>query len=105
MFIQINLRKKISSLEAYEFDLRVRKFLIDEALDNLQWTLTKETKKIDQYLCYKARLNNPDRYTNTIKSIHGPKGDYGLPGLILDLQEGERTVNFYKTYVLPRRRF
>ncbi|AXT50641.1 GLPGLI family protein [Aquimarina sp. BL5] len=110
VYIDQSQRKKISSLEVYEFDLKGRKFLIEEALEQPQWTLTKETKKIDQYVCYKAILKNSDKkveawYTREIKSAHGPKGYCGLPGLILELKEDKRTVNFHKIRILSENGF
>lgn len=105
--IYINHKKdqKISSLKIYEFDQRGRKFLIEEKLIDLRWTLTKETKKVKQYVCYKAVLNNSDKrveawYTKEIIANHGPKGYYGLPGLILELKEGKKTVRFHKIQLL-----
>ena len=75
---------------------------------NYNWTLTKETKKIDQYTCYKATCEkqwkglasangNKTTYTTTawycpkINSKLGPKGFGGLPGLILELQDQKTT--------------
>ncbi|WP_299211466.1 GLPGLI family protein [uncultured Aquimarina sp.] len=106
IYVDRTSKKIVSSLKIHEFDQRGRTFLIEEELEQLQWTLIKETKKIDQYICYKAILNNSDKkveawYTREIKLAHGPKGYYGLPGLILELKEDKRTVSFYKIHVLP----
>lgn len=64
------------------------------------WTLTKETKLIDNYLCYKATMtidivNSVGTFKRQIVAWYcpkipvpfGPKGYGGLPGLILELQE------------------
>ena len=80
--------------------------MIEETLEPQEWELTKETKKIDQYLCYKAILKNSDKkveawYTNEIKAPYGPKGYSGLPGLILELKENKRKVSFDKVSLFP----
>ncbi|WP_299899611.1 GLPGLI family protein [uncultured Aquimarina sp.] len=106
IYLDISQKKKISSLKVHKFDYKGRKFLIEETLEPQEWELTQETKKIDQYLCYKAILKNSDKkveawYTNKIKASYGPKGYYGLPGLILELKEGEKKVSFDKVSLFP----
>lgn len=76
------------------------RFIITER--KVKWLLTKESKKIDDYLCYKATTekiieNSRGRfkkdvvawYTNEIPLSFGPRGYSGLPGLILELTEGD----------------
>jgi GLPGLI family protein len=72
---------------------------------DLDWKLTKETKKIDQYICYKAVLSIQfnDRkgkqktkeiiawYAPSLPFKYGPKNFYNLPGLILELRENKTT--------------
>ncbi|WP_378184050.1 GLPGLI family protein [Aquimarina sp. SS2-1] len=110
IFLDMSEKRKVSLLKVYEFDQRDREFLIDEELEDLEWILTEETKQIDQYLCYKAVLKNIDKkieawYTKDIKASHGPKGYYGLPGLILELTEGKKTVRFHKIHLAPEEGF
>lgn len=54
-----------------------------------EWILTKESKQIEDFLCYKAIIKgNPlftAWYTPQIPINHGPRGYNGLPGLILEL--------------------
>jgi GLPGLI family protein len=63
------------------------------------WNLTKETKLVDKYKCYKATNTNtvisPDKvfnfpitawYCPDLPYSYGPNGYGGLPGLILELQ-------------------
>jgi len=58
-----------------------------------KWKLTQETKKIGKYTCYKAiDLNSKNQsimawYAPEIPVNFGPKKYFGLPGLILELQE------------------
>lgn len=71
--------------------------------DEIAWTITKESKKIGNYTCFKAtslktETNNQGEYTKEviawytpqISTRFGPFGYHGLPGLIIELQEGER---------------
>ena len=65
-----------------------------------EWKLVNETKKIDNYTCYKAIYNDKfltrkgeevNRlitawYTPEISINYGPNGYIGLPGLILELE-------------------
>ncbi|WP_196889971.1 GLPGLI family protein [Aureivirga sp. CE67] len=61
-----------------------------------EWEITKESKKIGDYTCYKAifKTDNEKRkgkiiawFTPQIPLKYGPKGIGGLPGLILQYQE------------------
>ena len=67
-----------------------------------EWTLTKETKIIDKYKCYKATspLYYKDKKLDTFVTAwyapeipvgYGPIGYGGLPGLILELQNDRAT--------------
>jgi GLPGLI family protein len=66
--------------------------------NKINWTLTKDTLQIDNYLCYKAKttiiINNYEGkhkleavawYAPEISIPYGPDGYGGLPGLILQL--------------------
>ena len=59
----------------------------------IKWKLTQETKKVGKYICYKAiNLDSKNQktiawYTQEIPVRYGPKKYFGLPGLILELQE------------------
>lgn len=68
-----------------------------------KWTITKESKLIENMRCFKATLiqeksflypngkNVIAWFTNEIPYSHGPKGYGGLPGLILQLEENNLT--------------
>ncbi len=101
VYIDLELMKKISSLRVYIFDYRMRSFLIDENMKQQDWEITNEHKKIDRYVCHKAILRNSDIpveawYTTEIPIKHGPRGYWGLPGLIVELKEGKKLLRFDK---------
>lgn len=92
-----------------------KKFLITDSLEELDWKLVKESRKIGNYLCFKAtaiktvpntqgfrmfgrgeeekKEDLPKTkdiivtawYTPEIPANHGPNMYWGLPGLILEL--------------------
>ncbi len=92
-------------------------FLIKDKLTKYDWKLTSETKNIGVHTCYKATYTRQeDRtnmsvengevtqktekvdvvttawYTPSIAVSNGPRGYNGLPGLILELREGNETI-------------
>lgn len=94
-----------------------KRFLIKDNLEDFKWKMTGETKNIGKYTCYKAiRSREEERisfslengkenetkemvtvetsawYTPDIPVSNGPKGHWGLPGLILEIQEGKETI-------------
>lgn len=80
------------------------------ALKSSDWEISKETKKIDNYLCYKATYNfkyvarNNQIKTKTITAwfapslpfSYGPIEFHGLPGLILELNKDYTTYSAQK---------
>lgn len=85
-----------------QYNFMNKLFLVEKAKDEIQWHLSKETKKIGDYLCYKATctlINIGSKglgekkvevwYTKDIPIPLGPVGLIGLPGLILE-------ANFFK---------
>lgn len=78
-----------------------------------EWKLTQETKIISGYTCYKAirtingRKANKDIfawYTPEIPVNFGPKGEAGLPGLILELVLGSITFRATKIKLNPKKK-
>ncbi len=87
----------INKTVIHKKDFSGKIFLIKK--NDINWTLTKDTKKIDKFICYKATtvidLNNSSGahslpvtawYTPGIPLSYGPDGFGGLPGLILELE-------------------
>ncbi|OSY86885.1 hypothetical protein WH52_14465 [Tenacibaculum holothuriorum] len=95
-----------------------KRFLIKDKLPNYDWEMTGETKTIGRYTCYKAERSREEErrsfsvneegkeedktekvtvktvawYTPEIPINNGPGMHWGLPGLILEIQEGKQTI-------------
>lgn len=91
-------KKNFSFVNAYGSFFRVKQ-------DPYVWQITKETKKIGNYLCYKATTikiveNQKGKfkkevvawYSKDIPLSYGPRNYNGLPGLILEVQEGKQSI-------------
>jgi len=106
-------------------------FLIKDSLLVYQWNFEEGTKMIGEHLCFKAttqkevsnrRMRRPRRsnkkendsvpktktievtawYTPDIPINNGPKDYSGLPGLILELQEGKTSLLCTKIVINPK---
>lgn len=92
-------------------------FLIKDSLPTYEWQLTSETKNIGNYTCYKAtstkevenisisikngesnetkkmeKITTTAWYTPQIPISNGPTFYQGLPGLILEINDGKTTI-------------
>lgn len=85
-------------------------YLLTNKLDKYKWKLSNETKTISGYTCYMATTQKITNnmagtfskpvtawYAPAIPISFGPKDYNGLPGLILELQEG--TIGLYATQI------
>lgn len=106
-------------------------FLIKDTLTQRKWTLTKESKNIGNYTCFKATYDyerevmqtsvstdgeepeldpEPEMetitvtawYTPQIPVQNGPGTYYGLPGLILEVNDGELNILCSKIVLNPK---
>ena len=90
-----------------------KRFLIKDSLQVQPWRILNETKRIGEYSCtkavvsktYKKRVVNDDGsfnfideekdlivwFTYEIPISHGPANFYGLPGLVLEVEDGRST--------------
>jgi GLPGLI family protein len=107
-----------------EQDMMGKEFLIKDALEAAEWELTGETKKIGDYTAQKAtysRIVDSKRFStgmtemenvkDTIQVVawftpdipvpHGPENFFGLPGLILEIQNSGRTLICEKIELNP----
>ncbi|QMU65185.1 MAG: GLPGLI family protein [Flavobacteriaceae bacterium] len=105
-------KTKIKKLNAYGEEFNITSNLVDE-----EWTLINETKKIESYICYKAmsfeiiksrrgtfRKKIVAWYAPSLPYNFGPKGYGGLPGLILELNEGKIQYYVKKIILNPSKR-
>lgn len=98
-------------------------FLVEDSLTTRKWELSKETKHIGEYLCFKASytedyetetFNQEGKitketktrtvtawYTPQIPISNGPQMYQGLPGLILEINDGELTLICNKIVLNP----
>ena len=104
-----------------EKELYNKKFLIDDKLEVRKWELSKETKSIGDYVCFKATYVPPGEdtprlrsgtdgkdkeiiawYTPQIPIKNGPAEYDGLPGLILEVHEGRKKFVCTKIVINPQ---
>jgi len=99
-----------------------KQFLIKDTLNNRNWELVNETKNIGVYTCFKATLTEEIKtqtisnegmetltkqrttsawYTPQIPINNGPDDFFGLPGLILEINDGELTLVCTKIVLNP----
>ena len=106
-------------------------FLIKDTLTQRKWTMTKDSKNIGNYTCFKATYDyerpvmqtsvstngeeaalddDPEMetitvtawYTPQIPVKNGPDTYYGLPGLILEVNDGELNILCSKIVLNPK---
>ncbi|AXG69722.1 protein of unknown function (Porph_ging) [Kordia sp. SMS9] len=113
---------------ANEQEVLGKKFLVQDVLEDKGWKLENETKFIGQYTCYKATrtmemekmtsmsVNSDDDepemttekvtvtawYTPEVPVNTGPDMFWGLPGLILEVNDGTRTMVCSKIVLNPK---
>ncbi|SNQ42722.1 GLPGLI family protein [Cellulophaga lytica] len=87
------------------------------SLEKPNWVLKKENKKIGKYTCYKAVteytvVNSKGNfikkvtawYTPQIKGSFGPRGYFGLPGTILELQDDKILISATEINLLSKKK-
>tara|TARA_R110000787_G_scaffold70646_4_gene157022 strand:- start:12073 stop:12903 length:831 start_codon:yes stop_codon:yes gene_type:complete len=102
---------------ANKVELMSKVFLVKDDLVKYEWKLTGETKNIGTYTCYKAIFEreientNMDMVDGDLKKVtkkemrktiawytpevpvnNGPDNYWGLPGLILEINDGNQTI-------------
>lgn len=106
-------------------DLFGKAFLIDDELEPLDWEITGEKKQIGKYECQQAKYSREARmmqvdsesgetkevvsqvdviawFTMDIPVNQGPDDFWGLPGLILEVNDGNATIICSKIRLNPR---
>lgn len=93
----------ISNLEHLEQkEFMGKSFVISDSL-NTKWVITNESKEILGFKCLKVLLTTEDKkntitawFTNEISASFGPAKFCGLPGLILEVNNGKLNLICYK---------
>jgi GLPGLI family protein len=115
---------------ANQVEMFGKEFLIKDAIENKNWKLEKETKNIGEYTCFKATYtktrtvmiaessseNEEKKETKTEEEItvtawytpqipikNGPSEYDGLPGLILEINDGSETILCSKIVLNPEK--
>ena len=105
--------KKLLSQE----DIMGKQFLVNSPLGSEMWKMTKEKKNIGKYECYKAvsefegevngkkiKTKKVAWYTQQIPVSNGPDFYGGLPGLILEINDGKRTILCTEIQLNPKKK-
>ncbi|UAM98398.1 GLPGLI family protein [Polaribacter litorisediminis] len=102
---------------ANKTEIMGKPFLVKDALEKYEWELSSETKSIGTYTCYKATfskeveninmsmINGESKETKTTENVtttawyttevpisNGPADYQGLPGLILEINDGKNLI-------------
>ncbi|NRA94054.1 MAG: GLPGLI family protein [Psychroserpens sp.] len=114
-------------------ELMGKVFLVKDSIPKREWKLESDTKNIGEYTCYKATITreievrksgisfNDNKetdevetemqtqiitawYTPQIPVSNGPQKYQGLPGLILEVNDGEETIICSKIVINPEDR-
>ena len=106
IYTDFKATKMVTAIKKYSFDRLARSILIEETLPKFTWVMSNESKVIAGYPCKKATLLNSERpvdawYTEQINVSNGPKEYYGLPGLILEIKEGDEVITAEKVMLFP----
>ena len=108
-----------------------KQFLIQDPIEKREWKLEKETKNIGEYTCFKATYTRMATIVNSIRSSNdedskepeeieeeqtitawytpqipvgnGPSRYGGLPGLILEVSDGQETILCSKIILNPKK--
>jgi GLPGLI family protein len=100
-----------------ETEIMGKQFLVKDKLPDHKWELSSETKNIGNYTCYKATFTSEVElrnmtvkdgesvenkvketkittawYTSAVPVSNGPDNYQGLPGLILEINDGKKTI-------------
>lgn len=106
-----------------ETEIYGKQFLIKDSLSGNQWKLGTETKNIGEYTCFNATFEEEYKtqkltddgnmetvtktrittawYTPQIPVSNGPQRFQGLPGLILEINDGKLTLICSKLVINP----
>ncbi len=120
----INYRNLDELRYTNETDLMGKTFLVKDSIKKRDWKLVKEIKNIGQYTCFKAVYEEEVEnwsmtedgeetkekkmktttawYTLDIPVQHGPDQYWGLPGLVLEVNDGKFSLMCTKVVLNPQ---
>ncbi len=93
-------------------DIFGKPFIVQAKLKPMGWQLVDDHRKIGDYHCQKATLVDPEDknrfisawFTEEIPISSGPVDYYGLPGLILMVNDGTSIIRCTKLTLNPKKR-
>lgn len=108
-----------------ESEIMDKPFLIKDKLEKREWVMGNETKNIGEYTCFKASFSEEVTeqmfesgqkepiektinrtttvwYTPQIPLGHGPGDYWGLPGLVMEVNDGEQSILCTKIVLYPK---
>lgn len=107
-----------------ETEIMGKEFLVRDTLQKPEWVFEKESRNIGNYTCFKATNTREIKeqtlssehdslveatklrtttvwYTLDVPVQHGPSEFYGLPGLVLQVEDGDLTILCSKIVLNP----
>lgn len=113
---------------ANKTEIMGKAFLVKDKLKTYDWELSSETKNIGKYTCYKATYTKEEEntkismvngetketttketivttawYTTALPISNGPADYHGLPGLILEINDGKNTIVCVEIILNPKK--
>ena len=113
---QTSARTSAGGSNEYYYNIKEDTYLIKNCVigecfiypnPDLEWELTQEAKEINGYTVFKAKRSEGKVtawYAPALPLNFGPKGEYGLPGLILELELGKTTFKATKIELNPKKK-
>ena len=91
--------RKINTFENQTFHDNMYDYFLIKSTDKINWNISKETKKVNDYTLQKATTNFGGRnwtawFSSEIPFQEGPYKFRGLPGLIFEISDNENNFNY-----------
>lgn len=94
------LKDKKSKMIYYQDNVLTKKIFVKDSINQMNWNITNNEKKILNFVCKEARTTFRGRefiayYTEDIALNDGPWKFGGLPGLILEVKSTDGYLSYY----------
>ena len=91
--------RKINTFENQTFHDNMYDYFLIKSTDKINWNISNETKKVNDYTLQKATTNFGGRnwtawFSSEIPFQEGPYKFRGLPGLIFEISDNENNFNY-----------